>query len=75
MEGHSCEDMEGPNIIEEGICVDFGNKKELDISTKMMEIMNNPKVDLESIKEDNEKLLKDKTEQEEINEILLKSLT
>jgi hypothetical protein len=40
----------------------------------MLETMRSLKVDMDNIKDDNEKFLKAKTKQEEINEILLKSL-
>ena len=63
MEGHSHQNMEGPPIIEEGICVDLGNRRERDISSKMMETMHSLKENLESIKADNENLLKVKVEQ------------
>lgn len=41
----------------------------------MIGTMHSIKEDLKSIKEDNEKLLKARAEQEELNEILLKSVT
>ena len=50
-------------------------RREHDRSLEIMETMCNIKEDIEIIKADNKKLLKNKEEQEEINEILLKFLT
>lgn len=62
-------------MIENGIWVDLGNKRENYISSKMLKIMRSLKADLESIKVDNENLLKKKEEHEEINDFFPKSLT
>lgn len=38
MEGHSQQNVEGPQKVEDGIWVDLGSKKEKDISSKILEI-------------------------------------
>lgn len=46
-----------------------------DTSIRLLETMKSLKMDLEIIKEDNERLVKASREQEEINEILLKDMS
>ena len=53
----------------------YNGAREQDIQSEMLETMHSLKEDLESIIDDNEKLLKTKVDQEEINKILLKSIT
>lgn len=68
--------MDNPHNLEEGgILVNLRNKGEQDVHSQMLETMRSLIAHLESIKRDNEKLLKEKVEKEEINEIMLRSLT
>lgn len=55
--------------------MDLGNKRYQDLLSEMLETIRSMKTYLKIFKDDNYKLLKEKVEQEEINEILLKSLT
>jgi hypothetical protein len=55
--------------------VELNSDQPQDISIGLLETMRSLKADLESIKEDNERLLKASKEQEELNEILLKNMT
>lgn len=76
MKGHNQQDLEGPHVVEEGIWVDLGNRREHDISSKLMETMHNIKTYWESINDVNNKtLLKAREEKEEIKENILKILT
>jgi hypothetical protein len=55
--------------------VELNNEQPQDNSIGLLETMCSIKEELQSIKEDNEKLLKASKEQEELNEILLKNMT
>ena len=69
MEGHSRQNIKRPPMMEEVIWVYLGIKRECDIWSEMMETMHSMKTDSESIRANNEKLLKGKVEKEEINDI------
>ena len=55
--------------------VELGAKRNTDMQSKMLEMMRSLKADLEILKVDNLKLMNTKSDQEEINELILKSLT
>jgi hypothetical protein len=55
--------------------VDLNSEKPRDNSLVLLETMRNIKEELQSIKEDNENLLKASKEQEKLNEILFKNMT
>jgi hypothetical protein len=55
--------------------VELNSEQPQDNSLGLLETMRSIKAELQSIKEDNEKLLKASKEQEELNEILLKNMT
>jgi hypothetical protein len=55
--------------------VELNSEQPQDNSLGLLETMCNIKKELQSIKEDNEKLLKASKEHEELNEILLKNIT
>jgi hypothetical protein len=55
--------------------VELNNEQPQNNSLELLETMRSIKAELQSIKEDNEKLLKASREQEELNEILLKNMT
>ena len=55
--------------------VELEARRNADMKLQMLEMMMRLKTDLESLKVDNLKLMNAKSDQEEINELLLKSLT
>jgi hypothetical protein len=55
--------------------VELNSDQPQDISIGLLETMRSLKADVESIKTDNERLVKVSKEQEELNEILLKNMT
>ena len=55
--------------------VELGAKCNADIQLKMLETMRSLKADLESLREDKFKLMNAKSNQEEVNELILRSLT
>ena len=63
-------DMEDASLF-----VELGSKRNVDVQSEILETMRGLKVDIESLKADNIILMNAKSDQEEINEIILKSLT
>jgi hypothetical protein len=55
--------------------VDFNNEQPQKNSLELLETMRGIETTLQSIKKDNEKLVKASKEKEELNEILLKNMT
>jgi hypothetical protein len=55
--------------------VELNSEKPQNNSLELLETMRSIKAELQSIKSNNEKLLKESREQEELNEILLKNMT
>ena len=63
-------DMEDASLF-----VELGSKRNVDVQSEILETMRGLKADIESLKADNIILMNAKSDQEEINEIILKSLT
>ena len=61
-------------IEEEGLCVELEWKREVDIPFEMFETMRSLKEYLQSLKDDNGKCFRAKYEQENLNELLLRSI-
>jgi hypothetical protein len=57
------------------MCIELNSKQPQDKSLRLLETMRSIKEYLQSVQEDNEKLLKSSKEQEELNAILLKNVT
>ena len=55
--------------------VELGSKRNVDLHSEMLETMRSLKADMESIKADNLILMNTKSDQKEINELILKILT
>ena len=64
-----------PALENASLFVELGTKRNADMQSEMFETMRSFKEDIESLKEDNIKLMNAKSDQEEINELILKSLT
>ena len=64
-----------PALENASLFVELGTKRNADMQSDMFETMRSFKEYIESIKEDNIKLMNAKSYQEEINELILKSLT
>ena len=55
--------------------VELGERCNADMQSEMLEMMRSLKEDMESLKENNLELINAKSDQEEISELILKSLT
>ena len=63
-----------PALENASIFVELGTKHNADMQSEMLDTMRTLKAYMESIKGDNVKLMNAKSNQEEINELILKSL-
>ena len=60
-----------PSLENQGLCVELEETCNVDMQQKMLERMRNLKAYLESLQVDNLKLMNAKSDQEEINELIL----
>ena len=67
------EDM--PTLEKSSLYIELGVKCDADMQSNMLETMRSLKADLEILKADNLKLMNAKSDQEEINDLILKNLT
>ena len=68
--------IEGMSVLEDAsIYVELEVKRNVEVQSEMLETMTSLKVDLDILKADNAKLMNARSKPEEINEIILKSLS